>query len=405
MRLITFQASGGAPELGAVVADGRIAPISRAGLPSDMIELIARWPELKADAQAAAGRMETLLAADSVTWLAPIPRPGKIMAIGLNYADHIAETGAGDAGAADLVLQGRHRRARPVRRRRSSRRPPTASTTRPSWSRSSGSAAATSPARRRPARVFGYCAGNDVTVRDWQMRTRQWVLGKSFDTHAPFGPWITTADEVARSARAADPLPCQRREAAGARNTAPPGLRRLGADRAPVAGDDAGARRPDLHRHARRRRRGDAPAAVPEGRRCGARRDRRRSARSRTPSGPRPEPRTALRAAVLDQRLALDAADGAVVQRADLAAVEARAAVVGDRRHIGAGEPLVGRHRRADRRRVGPGPRQRVGLRRRQRAEAVLRLADVAAGVPRRRREAGARLVVSAASRSAAMRR
>ncbi len=44
--------------------------------------------------------------------------------------------------------------------------------------------------------IFGYCAGNDVSVRDWQLRTSQWVIGKSFDTHAPFGPWITTADAV-----------------------------------------------------------------------------------------------------------------------------------------------------------------------------------------------------------------
>jgi 2-keto-4-pentenoate hydratase/2-oxohepta-3-ene-1,7-dioic acid hydratase in catechol pathway len=45
--------------------------------------------------------------------------------------------------------------------------------------------------------IFGYCVGNDVSVRDWQLRTSQFVLGKSFDTHAPFGPWIVTADEIA----------------------------------------------------------------------------------------------------------------------------------------------------------------------------------------------------------------
>jgi ureidoglycolate lyase len=44
--------------------------------------------------------------------------------------------------------------------------------------------------------VFGYMCGNDVSVRDWQRHTPQWMLGKSFDTHAPVGPWITTADEV-----------------------------------------------------------------------------------------------------------------------------------------------------------------------------------------------------------------
>jgi len=195
MRLITFQAPGGAPELGAVAPDGRIAPLTRAGLPSDMIELIARWQELKADAESAAGRMETLIAAESVTWLAPIPRPGKIMAIGLNYADHIAESGqqtpekqiwfskaasAAHGPYADAQLPKASTRTDyeaelvaviGVRGRHISR-------------------------EAAPAAVFGWCAGNDVSVRDWQMRTSQWVLGKSFDTHAPFGPWIVTSDEV-----------------------------------------------------------------------------------------------------------------------------------------------------------------------------------------------------------------
>jgi ureidoglycolate lyase len=52
-------------------------------------------------------------------------------------------------------------------------------------------------AAEAPRAVFGWCVGNDVTERMWQHRTPQWSLGKSFDTHAPFGPWITTADEIA----------------------------------------------------------------------------------------------------------------------------------------------------------------------------------------------------------------
>ena len=47
-----------------------------------------------------------------------------------------------------------------------------------------------------PAAIFGYCVGNDVTERMWQHASPQWSLGKSFDTHAPMGPWIVTADEV-----------------------------------------------------------------------------------------------------------------------------------------------------------------------------------------------------------------
>ena len=44
--------------------------------------------------------------------------------------------------------------------------------------------------------IFGFCVANDVSVRDWQLATSQFMLGKSFDTHAPFGPWIVTPDEV-----------------------------------------------------------------------------------------------------------------------------------------------------------------------------------------------------------------
>jgi 2-keto-4-pentenoate hydratase/2-oxohepta-3-ene-1,7-dioic acid hydratase in catechol pathway len=195
MRLITFQAPGGAPELGAVAPDGRIAPLTRAGLPSDMIELIARWPELRADSEAAAGRMEMLIAADSVTWLAPIPRPGKIMAIGLNYADHIAESGQATPekqiwfSKAASAAHGPYADAQlPKASTRTDYEAELVAVIGVKGRHISREAA--------PAAVFGWCAGNDVSVRDWQMRTSQWVLGKSFDTHAPFGPWIITSDEA-----------------------------------------------------------------------------------------------------------------------------------------------------------------------------------------------------------------
>lgn len=44
--------------------------------------------------------------------------------------------------------------------------------------------------------VWGYTIINDVTARDWQSRHQQWLLGKSFDTFCPMGPWIVTADEM-----------------------------------------------------------------------------------------------------------------------------------------------------------------------------------------------------------------
>ena len=44
--------------------------------------------------------------------------------------------------------------------------------------------------------IGGYLISNDITVRDWQRKTQQWTLGKSFDTHGPIGPWVVTADEL-----------------------------------------------------------------------------------------------------------------------------------------------------------------------------------------------------------------
>jgi 2-keto-4-pentenoate hydratase/2-oxohepta-3-ene-1,7-dioic acid hydratase in catechol pathway len=44
--------------------------------------------------------------------------------------------------------------------------------------------------------IAGYTIVNDVSVRDWQIRSPTWMLGKSFDTHGPMGPWIVTSDEI-----------------------------------------------------------------------------------------------------------------------------------------------------------------------------------------------------------------
>jgi len=194
MKLVTFSDADGR-RIGVVSGEG-VVDLSRADseLPRDMIGLINAWPRAHAAVERAAKR-----AADfplkSVKLHAPVPRPGKIPAIGLNYADHIAESGAKtpehqiwfckmpsavtgpfdpiqlpkvstalDYEAELVVIVGR-------------------------GGRHIGKAQAKDA-------VFGYCAGNDVTVRDWQFKTPQWMLGKSFDTHAPFGPWIVTADEA-----------------------------------------------------------------------------------------------------------------------------------------------------------------------------------------------------------------
>jgi len=186
MKLATFSA-GGKPGLG--VVDGEsIIPLPV----GSMLELVARWSELEGEVRRASGPR---IALEEVRLMPPIPRPGKIMAIGLNYADHIRETGA----------------EMPSRQVWFCKQPTAANgpfdpIVLPKVSNAVdyeaelvvviGKGGRYIAKQDAPAAVFGYCCGNDVSARDWQRATPQWVLGKSFDTHAPFGPWITTADEV-----------------------------------------------------------------------------------------------------------------------------------------------------------------------------------------------------------------
>jgi len=196
MKLATFDAGAGG-ELG-VVADGRITPLGRnaPSLPTEMIALIAAWPQVEADVRAIAAAGEGALALDAVRLLAPIRRPGKIMAIGLNYADHIAESNMGTPehqvwfSKASTAANGPFD---PIEVPKISQ----ALDYEAEMVAVIGKGGRHVSKADAPGAVFGYCCGNDATERAWQHRTPQWVLGKSFDTHAPFGPWITTADEVA----------------------------------------------------------------------------------------------------------------------------------------------------------------------------------------------------------------
>jgi len=196
MKLATFKSNGGA-ELG-IVADGHIVPLSRAAprLAADMIDLIARWPALEREVRRLASEPGSTIPMDQVRLMAPVLRPGKIMAIGLNYADHIAESGAQTPQVQvwfSKAVTAVNRPFDPIRL--------PLITPHVDYEAEMvaviGAGGRRVPRRAAPGAVFGWCVGNDVTERAWQHRTPQWVLGKSFDTHAPFGPWITTSDEVA----------------------------------------------------------------------------------------------------------------------------------------------------------------------------------------------------------------
>lgn len=197
MKLATFS-QGSASELGVVLDGERIVSLSRAApsLARNMIDLIARWSQVEGEVRRIAAEAKDSLALADVHLHAPVRRPGKIMAIGLNYADHIAESNMGtpehqlwftkavtsingpfDPIQIPKVGQAVDYEAELVA--------------------VIGTGGRHISKDKAASAVFGYCVGNDVTERAWQHRTPQWALGKSFDTHAPIGPWITTADEVA----------------------------------------------------------------------------------------------------------------------------------------------------------------------------------------------------------------
>jgi ureidoglycolate lyase len=196
MKLATLTIGGGPSELG-IVKGGDVIRIREVlpGLPTSMIELIAEWDLVQAELCGVAEQARHVVPLTDVQLLAPIARPGKIMAMGLNYADHVAEAGL-ERPEHQVWFS---KQANTVH-------PPYAPIQIPKASAFVdyevelvfviGKRGRHLSKAEAPEHVFGYCIGNDVTARDWQKRTSQWVLGKSFDTHGPFGPWITTADEV-----------------------------------------------------------------------------------------------------------------------------------------------------------------------------------------------------------------
>lgn len=126
---------------------------------------------------------------------APVGNIRNFVAIGLNYADHVAEAGI-EAPKLPTVF---NKQSTCVTGPRD-----------PVWMpRIShvldyegelgfviGQRCRHVPRDRAHEVIAGYVVVNDVTIRDWQLRMPTWTMGKSFDTHGPIGPWITTADEV-----------------------------------------------------------------------------------------------------------------------------------------------------------------------------------------------------------------
>ena len=207
MRLATFSQGSSAAE-GAAVArvglvDGdEIVDLGEhaSALPSDACAhdmasfLAAGAPALEAAGSAlSSGKGRRSLV--EVELQAPVPRPPEFLAVGLNYADHIEETGRPKPEFPVIFnkqISCVTGPGKPVHLPRASYRLDYEG----ELAFVIGRRCRHVPRERAPEVIAGYTICNDVSVRDWQARAPTMTLGKSWDTHGPIGPTIVTADEV-----------------------------------------------------------------------------------------------------------------------------------------------------------------------------------------------------------------
>lgn len=124
-----------------------------------------------------------------------VPNPGKIICVGLNYARHAAESGASTPATPILFSKFNNTIAGP-----GDSIPLPATAMEYDYEAELvvviGKRTRHVPVESALSTVFGYCTGNDISARDLQMRTSQWLLGKTLDKFMPIGPYLVTADEV-----------------------------------------------------------------------------------------------------------------------------------------------------------------------------------------------------------------
>ena len=194
MRLASFHADAGVRA--GVVVDDHIVDLAAAdpSLDAGWTGLLERGEGCLEQVRRIADSGEVRIPLDSVRLAAPV-RPRKFFAIGLNYADHVAEAGLDTPEHLTVFMKA-----------------PTCVTgpfdaiERPVVSQLldyEGELGFVIGRRCRHVKaedaadvIAGYLVVDDVSVRDWQIQTPQWSLSKSFDTHGPTGPWIVTPDEI-----------------------------------------------------------------------------------------------------------------------------------------------------------------------------------------------------------------
>lgn len=191
MKIARITHDGGAPRLGAVDG-GDVVSLDALGLGDDVVAAAMLDPAQRVAALEGAER----IALADVTLLAPIARPPKFLAIGLNYLDHIEEGGR-PVPEHPIFF---NKQSTCVNDPFGEIPIPAAAPDRVDYEGELGlviGRECRNVGRDDAASVVaGYTIINDVSVRDWQFRSPTMTLGKSWDGHGPMGPWLVTTDEI-----------------------------------------------------------------------------------------------------------------------------------------------------------------------------------------------------------------
>ena len=203
MKLVTFLHES-IQKIGAVV-DDQIIDFSTSHLPKSMIEFIELGDDGINQANALIAKNDSKISINDVKLMAPIPKPNKILGVGLNYKAHKEEAAK---AAADLLGKPQEKYPTIFNKQNSSVVGPYDDMHKPDASDFFdyegelgfviGKHCRHVPYDKASSVIYGYTVVNDATIRDWQMRgpPMTMTMGKSWDTHCPFGPYLVTSDEV-----------------------------------------------------------------------------------------------------------------------------------------------------------------------------------------------------------------
>ncbi len=193
MRFVTFEAEQ-QTKPGLLAGKDTVIDLSYAGF-SSLIDVIDALSVRRTQIEKLSG-LDRRYPLANVKLCAPIPKPRKLICVGLNYLDHAKESGAEipkvptifNKFATAVIAPGDN-----IVLPKLSNAPDYEGEFAFVIGRGGRHIAAENWAQH----VFGYTIVNDVSARDYQRATTQWLMGKTFDTFAPMGPWIVTADEIA----------------------------------------------------------------------------------------------------------------------------------------------------------------------------------------------------------------